>query len=289
MAGMHEGLKSSQPEANAFSGAAELTGQLEAEVEQTPETLESGIFKLAEEWPVFPDRNLSKQPEVKQQVHQLIEKYQANYPDELEGIAALTDVASRATHGRQKGQFPATEYQYLLASHALNNVDKPRYMGQLWTAIQQIAEKSQRHMEFKSGVLGVVATHRSLQRLGYDPRLSSPKDDADSAIDLWVATDHAAQIKRQGGHSLGFSRTAEITHPAVEITEAGSSRVFSVEQERFVQKVDEYAAQVGHPVEGYFVAVPATEMDPVTGEPSEKLVEEFRQALKSTNLETPAR
>src|SRR4051812_19099704 len=110
-----------------------------------------------------------------------------------------------------------------------------------------------------------------------EPKLSHPRDDAFNSIDLWSDASHAVQVKSTQEETPEIVETDEITFPGTEVRHEGgighfTSKLFH-DAQRFRAKVDRYREIAHKPdLKGFFIVVPYSKVDFVTGEPDKELV-----------------
>jgi hypothetical protein len=281
-----------------------------AETERTAEVPSSSVLDLAEQWPW----DTGTDPDYSAKTAELTEQFLGQYPNEKQTIVALTELTN-FIRGVQRLDNPEPgdrhkdrkriikglcEYQFLITSFAINNADDSEVMSEFWAAATKMARKAGGYDEYertKAGVLPAVTTHKLFEILGLNPSLSRPFEDAFQSIDMWIGTGEssAVQIKRKfedetTDEHVVIERTDTLTSPGVLAKGSdGEAKHYSPQSDspedvrKFTMKVDDYARQLGHPIQGYFIRIPASQIHPDTGMPSETLIEEVR-----TKLDQPA-
>jgi hypothetical protein len=239
-----------------------------------------------------------------EKVKELKEKYQADFPDELEGIEVLFGMRDmfisqkkfeaekgKMTHEERRAQFrDFTEYQFLMTHYVLLNGDDKAFLEKFWQAARHIADQASEVNEFnilRRGQMGQVATYRVLEQLGEKPKLSHPDEDAFEAIDLWTEGDTAIQVKSWDEDVPAVAETDHLVFPSAQVDESkkkshlySSAEFFNGKNRIFRAKIKEYGKHLGKDLKGYMLVVPYSKIDFVTGEPAPELVEFFRQELK---------
>lgn len=178
------------------------------------------------------------------------------------------------------------EYQFLITDYITQNRERSD-LERFWRLGEEMAYISQSNTEFeamKKGVLGQCAVLKLLEKFGKQPHLSMPAEDAYNAIDLWLSEDEAVQIK-----STIFVKEPILVEvdrasfPTI-VTEDGqelryySEKMFH-ENAIFKAKIEKYSKRIGKKIKGYMFVIPYSEIDQVTGQPSPKLIEFFRNKL----------
>ena len=262
---------------------------------------------FAREFPGYP-QNAEERASLPGRITELKDRYERELPSaELQAFEALaqllpnirlqaelSDKTQRFDSAEIKQKYrELTQYQFLLTNLAINNVDNPDFMRAFWKSAKKI-NGSQGGPglvdRYRSGVISTVATYKAFEALGGTPKLSHPDNDAFDAIDVWADEQHAVQVKGEKEDTLAFYKTDEIDHPGVEIESDSDVKVFSPvtdnEVVKFRDKVGRYARRVGKPVEGYFVRIPYSMIDPDTGKPSATLLDAMRAKLAPAAIPT---
>ncbi|MFA5020754.1 MAG: hypothetical protein WC517_01690, partial [Patescibacteria group bacterium] len=146
-------------------------------------------------------------------------EYEENYPDQLESVEALFGIRSLLmkqgeidkrkkekqegleTKGDKEsreeimGKFrDLTEYQFLFTHFLIKHSEDRVLLEEFWDAAEQIAKRMNMSRElnmFRRGQISQVATYKIMEKIGHQPDLSHPDEDAFSAIDLWDDQDTA--------------------------------------------------------------------------------------------------
>ena len=160
--------------------------------------------------------------------------YEEKYPDQLEGISALFDLASfldldkRLDAHEEKGKERSalidevTRYQYLL-THLIARTSDKEFLGSFWQIAEDVARKKENIRSLnmmRKGILSQVAVLKIMEKIGASPTLSHPRDDARHAIDLWIDAKKAVQVKgiREDRQQLPeIMETDTLSFPGVEI------------------------------------------------------------------------
>lgn len=239
--------------------------------------------------------------EINKDVESIRTTYEEKYSTQLEGVESLFELApflllSKKINNkeisnkdeRKKAYEELTEYQFLLTHFiSLNSHDKD-FLNIFWDTARGIAEKTGCLKEFnitRRGIITQVATYKIFEELGENPKLSHPKEDAFQSIDLWTDENHAVQVKSSYENDVKIVETDEITFPGVQIEEDSKIRQFSSnhfqEAQKFKAKVKDYEKTSNKKLDGYFIVIPYSKVDFITGEPSKELVEFVKNYLKA--------
>ena len=239
-----------------------------------------------------------------EKIKELRKAYEERYPDQLEGVMALLDfVPFLETEKsldalRVKGEGftkemaslleNLTQYQFLLTDFITTNSGNKDFLTLFWNTIEQIASDTDNVRAFlkaRRGVMGQVAAMKIFEAIGEHPKLSHPKEDAFRAIDGWIDTHRALQVKAYQGATPELLETDAISFPAV-ITERNkevryASSHLAAEMNKFQMKVSKYKEIIGKKdLKGYLMVVPFGQFDFVTGEPNKEVVEFFRKKFE---------
>lgn len=226
--------------------------------------------------------------------------YGEKYPDQLEGISALFDLApfldldKRLDAHEEKGEErremidEVTRYQYLL-THLIARTSDKEFLGSFWRMAEEIArvkENTRSLNMMRKGILSQVAVLKIMEKIGASPTLSHPRDDARHAIDLWIDSKKAVQVKgiREDKQQLPeIMETESVSFPGVEIESDDGVKHFNSEMfqkfQHFQARLDVYRELAGKRIKGYMMVIPYSAFDPVTGEPSEDIVEFVREKI----------
>lgn len=234
--------------------------------------------------------------------------YEAEFPEQLEGLAALLEFPSyvstqekisfsgfneRNPKERERKKLAIqslTQYHFLISHFVEQNSDDKMFLEDFWRTIEQlgVALGNLRQAQImRSGVLSQVAAYKIFKQLGQHPQLSHPREDAFEAIDMWSDADTAIQIKtgRETSDELLID-TDTIAFPSIESKEGDTVRHVSTELmhdiARFTTKSNLYGKKIGKKIKGYFAVIPRQTFDHVTGEPSEEVVRRFAERLGVT-------
>ncbi|MFH0892072.1 MAG: hypothetical protein V1867_04810 [Candidatus Falkowbacteria bacterium] len=235
-----------------------------------------------------------------EQIAKLKERYEGEFPDQCEGIAALFGLAdylkiqeklySQDTIERERrGDMikGLTEYQFLLAHFISLNGQNKEFLRIFWEVMEKSADACGELKQFnvmRQGVLSQVATFKIFEALGANPKLSHPREDAFEAIDMWSDDKNAIQVKSNKRITEPMIVEADsVVFPGIETKKEGdnnyyNSKYFS-DMQRFKGKLKQYGLLLGKELKGYLLVVPTAQFDFITGEPSEKIVEFVREHI----------
>ena len=143
------------------------------------------------------------------------------------------------------------------------------------------------------GIVGQVAVNKIFRRLKMPYYLSTPSQDAYQKTDAWldVSKQTALQIKRYKDFSKPVLLPVKyISFPALvkELPTSNTKRIYSVADELrlYAMKKEKLAEMEGKEVEAFMVILPGKGIDNITGEPSEEVVDFFRQHLSKFKHES---
>jgi len=220
-----------------------------------------------------------------QRIKELEEVYLREYPDQLEGVTILFEMANFLNLSVQvasdKEEFKAkkddfeylTQYQFLLTDFIVYNGKDKAFMEKFWKVWAKIAQDQNLLNEFnklKRGIMSQVAVHRLFAELGFAPKLSHPREDAFDAIDIWTERGEVVQIKGTRVPATQIEHKSTLKYL--------NSYMFQ-EAQRFRAKLKRYNQRTGKDAKGYFVVIPYSKFDPITGEPDEDFVRQVKKEL----------
>jgi len=232
------------------------------------------------------------------ETNQLRQEYKEKYPDQMEGVTILFELKpfmelerrveeKMARHEQvDSGDFKEmTQMQFLLTHFALQNSKDREFMQLFWDVGGRIARSVGREKNWENlcrGILTQVATYKIFDSLDLKPKLSHPREDAFEKIDMW-SEDDAIQIKTSGQNQPMVVEAEAIGFPAVQTDSQDQINLFnsrySGEARQFRAKIKEYQKRLHKKVKGYFIVIPESSYDPVTGEPNEFIIKYVRNHL----------
>ncbi len=235
----------------------------------------------------------------------LKKKYLEKHPAELEWVEAIFGlreilVKQQAIEKEQKSGYKITkerykdltEYEFLFTNFILNNGRNKKFLQEFLDCCRDIAETYGAKEEmaiFWSGIRSQAAVYKILERIGENPKLATPTEDAYKAIDLWVEGEDAKErraIQTKSARDVLEPAVLDSEHLAFPAVRTSSQRYFNSAEyfknnaKNFLAKVEEYGKEQGKEIKAYMLVIPSTKVDFVTGEPSRDLVEFFRKELK---------
>jgi len=248
-------------------------------------------------------------------IKELKHEYQELFPEQLEGMEALFGIGQfledqkfidnyhgSKTWGKAKERLESlTEYNFLVTDFVQNNSEDKEFLEKFWKVMQQISEKTgdlKKLQIFQRSIVSQVAVMKIYEKLGMHPRLSHPREDAFWAVDMWADTETALQVKGGKAKNMGKDgvvlRVDTIAFPSVSVV--GKERIgrerkeamerfhvssyFFREAQRFQAKTSKLSEQTGENIKAYMIGVPYQKIDPITGEPDQKLIESMRAQIE---------
>ncbi len=253
---------------------------------------------------LFKAYGLEDEKEKSARIAKLKQVYIDEYPDRLEGIEALFEYRNfhllqreinegkqfKSKKERRDTYKSITEYQFLV-THFINlNSDNRELVINFWNAAALSAGLNMDSPEFRSfkkGIVSQVASYKIFTSLGYNPKLSHPKEDAFDKIDMWLESNSALQVKGYDRDKPMIVEANGISYPGVEISDEKDSAAkhFNTrhfhEFQRYQANIFRYnQANQEKPIIGYFMVIPYNQIDPDTGEPRSELIDYFKNELE---------
>jgi len=234
-----------------------------------------------------------------EKIEELKEIYFKQYPDQLEGVSILFEMLpflrlsakvseESNDYGTEKENFEyLTQYQFLLTDFIIFNSKDKEFMKNFWRVWARIAENDGVLRQFnilKRGILSQVSVFKIFEALGFSPKLSHPKEDAFEAIDMWSGSGEAVQIKgTRDDDAAVLIETDEIGFPGVDIKDGKELKhlnsYMQVQAQNFRAKLNRYNKFTQKDVKGFFIVIPHSKFDHITGEPDPEFVERVRAEL----------
>lgn len=184
-----------------------------------------------------------------------------------------------------------TEFNFLLTHLLITSADDMPYLETFWRAMKRIAEDADmvRELEtIRSGIVTQAAVYHVFTALGKTPSLSHPDEDAFHAIDMWNSSDEVIQIS--SGREPGVYDSEHIAPPGVQVVDSsGAIASYSADQHmtakttQFIMKAEKYGKHINKKLKAYTLVIPRSEVDRLSGKPSAKLVEFFRERLNAVS------
>jgi len=234
------------------------------------------------------------------QINKLKEIYQAEFPDQLEGVELLFGLpdflaidrklkgAEKISPEKRRGMFrELTEFQFLITHYLITNGGEKDFLKLFWEVSDKVADKMNSLKTWQSirrGVLGQVSSYRIIDAIGQKPVLSHPDEDAFNSVDLWSANETALQIKS----------SQYVTEPALMESDQMSSTSIKTSTEKddlyftdkyfhdnqsFNMSIKKLGEKTHRNIKGYFLVIPVSKIDFVTGEPDKGLIEFFKNKI----------
>lgn len=232
---------------------------------------------------------------------ELKKEYQSQYPEslnEIELVFTLRDFLQKQKQLKEKQKEAQSEYdskvyydfakyQFLMTEYVCQNKDISD-LDNFWEIAKTIAQQNDALNEFeilKRGILGQVAVLKILEAIGEQPRLSSPSEDAYNSVDLWSLHDVAIQVKSsQAIENPAILEVKHLTFPLIEVKDENLTRYYSEkyyhDASRFKTKIDRYAQKTKKNIKGYMLIIPFDKINPINGEPSDELINFFKNNFK---------
>lgn len=233
-----------------------------------------------------------------EEIEKIKKFYESTYPDQLEGITALFELNSFFNTNEQMKRHKnwdeeklkmveqQTQYQFLLTDFVAHNSQDKEFLSVFWAAAERLAEKTNHLRELnlmRKAVLSQVAIFKVLEALGFNPKISHPKEDSFSAIDIWADQEKVIQIKGDGKSPV-IIETKTIGFPGIELEQESQVNHYDSQIAyhfyKFQVKISEYGHVIGKNLKGYLISVPYEKFDFITGEPDKEFAETINQQLK---------
>lgn len=236
-----------------------------------------------------------------ERIMELRTAYEQQYPDQLEGVEALFDLASFLDFDRRldahevKGKerrdmiHEVVCYQYLLTHFIAQNGNDKEFLRAFWDACEEIAKAKDNLRSLnmmRKGILSQVAVLKIMEKIGGKPKLSHPREDAFNMIDLWIDAKKAVQVKgiREAmQQDPEIMETDTLSFPGVEVTDGQDVKHFGGDMfekfQEFQVSIEAYRSLVGKNIKGYMIVVPYSKFDSITGEPSDDIVAFVRERI----------
>lgn len=183
------------------------------------------------------------------------------------------------------------EFNFLASHYFGTGSFDHTYAEAFWHTAKNAAElmhAGSSYATMKSGIIGQVGVYKTLKALGQNPQLSTPKDDVYYQIDMWSERDEKAQalqVKTSSQVEKGIilNRSDMLDFPAVVQTLGEKERYFMSQHQRsvsgFSASLDKYRQLTHKKIKAWYVVMPKNAIDPLTGDPSPEIIEEFRKRM----------
>jgi len=239
-----------------------------------------------------------------EKIKALKEKYESEYPDQLEGIAVLFGLQDYFSNSKKleelkgkkwkeeekKVMTDPSEFQFLLTHFISINGHNKEFLRTFWEVLEKTAETGgnlkQLHI-MRQSILGQVAALKIFEAIGAKPKLSHPGEDVFKSIDMWSKNEDAIQIKSNRKITEPMMTETDTAFFPGVITEDDEERChynskYFADNQRFGLNLKKYGKIIGKKLRGYFLVVPTAQFDFITGEPSEKIIEFVRDYTNKT-------
>ncbi|MFA6526054.1 MAG: hypothetical protein WCT26_01400 [Candidatus Buchananbacteria bacterium] len=251
-----------------------------------------------------------------ERIAELKKEYLDTYPDTLESVEVLFGIRDfllkqkamneekerikrtgerfhQESHEQVMKKFrDLTEYQFLFTHFLLAKGGDREFLEAFWDAAEQIAKRLDMSRDLnmlRRGQISQVATYKIIEQISHKPVLSHPDEDAFSAVDLWSDEGTAIQIKGANQEQPALLSVDEIYFPAIAANSAAGTNMFNSIQMQEMQKKNmifnakiRKLGELQHrQINGFMMVIPYSKVDFVTGEPSQELVDFFKERLDS--------
>ncbi len=218
----------------------------------------------------------------------------------LKEYARLKKITPGGEEEIQGIKLDLTESFFLQASHILANQEDEDYLRSLLDLTDQIAWRlgeSNAWRGIRKGLLGEVGAYRLLEKHGFSPQLSHPKEDASLHVDmlaedkktgarLVVQVKHTAFAKNPQFLQSKEELAAWLKEEAKRIKDEGSERAItrfaelSEKLENDFGEMEEHCLDIPEEVRPVVVILPEGSIDPYTGELKEEYFKDFEMKIK---------
>lgn len=251
------------------------------------------------------------QSDNEEEIGKIKARYLEKYPGQLEGIEIILGIKDfikkslfiDSVHGKQlsreekefklKTFREITEYQFLITHFLINSggdTDSKEYLGNFWKATEKIAgdadpkgEYLKRMQILRRGIVGQVASYKLFERLGFDPKLSHPEEDAFQSIDMWTEENDAVQVKSTYQNTPELLKTDYVSYPAITMKtqdqEIHVNEKYAKTYSQLKRSLSEISREKHKKMRGYVMVIPNSMIDFVTGEPDPELEDFFRKKM----------
>lgn len=224
-----------------------------------------------------------------ERINRVRQQYERAFPEQLEGVAIITqfadylDADERLTtedddDERTRLIRTETEYHFLLTHYLTQSGIDRSFLASLWTTLEDLAEargQAKTIDGMRRGMLSQAATYKIFEQLGAHPQLSHPAEDAE-AIDLWEEGNPVQVKGSRKATQPQIIPTETVADPPIVVEDAESMRVFSSKLlhdfRRFRRKVASINRQTRKSISGYFIVIPESSYDSVSGVPTDEIV-----------------
>jgi len=214
--------------------------------------------------------------------------------------ASLDAGASKADLKKRPPISSLTEFQYLLSDYLIKNQDDKEYLEKFWDQLKGLWEDvnaeftqmdpktGEAHSHpvsfenYKKGFLSQAATYNMLEKLGLNPTLATPKEDAYQMTDMRIFKGESVQIK--SGRELALIPVQEFGVPASIYNKDGREVILSASQQGAVTEERHLLGALAEKGVAYLLVMPESCYDPVTAEVRESCADKLGAQLEALSL-----
>jgi hypothetical protein len=233
-------------------------------------------------------------------IKKIKKEYTEKFTDQIEGVEVIFGlrdflIRQQYINARRESGYSInkeifkelTKYQFLLTHYIAQNSQDKEFLEKFWGVAENLAEKTKTLRELHAmrlGILGQVATYKILEKIGKNPQLSHPQEDAFESIDLWMEKNTAIQVKSgKYVEEPAVLESENMAFPLVSVSKGKCAQYYNEkyfnETQRFKAKISKYGETINRKIKGYLLVVPTHKIDFVTGEPAEEVVEFFKEKI----------
>lgn len=236
-------------------------------------------------------------------LYQVKTEYEKCYPDQLEGVTSIFELPNvlKMQEELEKDKIPhkkkmrliegLTQFQFLLTHFIDNNEENKDFLKLFWETFEQVGREANQlsvAQRMRQSAITQAAALKTVRAVSGKATLSHPREDAFSAIDMWVGKETAVQVKgtSQKKGDVVITPIDTISFPAVQedLVTHGYTRYWSTTTAKklgeFRLKVDKYGEMLGKKINGYAIIIPNHKIDFITGVPQEDVLRTTRDAIK---------
>lgn len=130
--------------------------------------------------------------------------------------------------------------------------------------------------QYKKGILAMIAVAKLFKKIGEEPYFSTPKEDAEDKIDLFVdpkIDNQVLAVQVETTPDYYFFDPVEVK-PAFEMDE-------KIKKRSFFFSINNLKKNTGMNLKGVYILIPFSDIDSITGEPDNYLLEQFERDVNS--------
>lgn len=269
--------------------------------------------------PKIPDGLLGQMSEAGldlQKIGQLRQDYVSFYPDKEKLIGALAEMIELLVEQKERNNLVELKrrgnhtdplplplslagHQGRLTEFFINNPDE-EVAADLWGALDKVSE---RHgpdavrigTAIRRGILTQVAMYNIFEKLGLNPKLTTPERDTLDQADFELGdTHHIVQVKSDQGIkqpiTVRITKTQELAHPHITIAQGlHFSSLKDAGLTRLIESVNSYQQRHGgEAVTAYYIDLPYSQLNHNNGLPEVGLIKSMAEQLTKVCGEEPA-